>query len=282
VKPSSGWATTSSFTAKLTASDGAAGDFLGNSVGTSSDGSTIVAGAPKLLNFLSEGAAYVFVKPSSGWATATETAKLTASDGAAKDNLGNSVGTNSDGSTIVAGALGATIGSNLRQGAAYVFVKPSSGWATTTESAKLTASDGAAQNTLGWSVGLSGDGSTIVAGAPGATIGSSTSQGAAFFFALPFSAFSAKLAIQSGAPPGFDLNGSFTLGTGSNGIQPLNEPMTLQIGTSSITIPAGSFQKNAKGRFVFQGVINSVNLQAQIVPLGSKASRSRSRVQDWI
>jgi hypothetical protein len=120
VEPSSGWVTTSSFTAKLTASDGAAGDFLGNSVGTSSDGSTIVAGAPKLLNFLSKGAAYVFVKPSSGWATATESAKLSASDGAASDLLGVSVGLSGDGSTIVAGADG----SNSNQGAAYVFVSP--------------------------------------------------------------------------------------------------------------------------------------------------------------
>ena len=39
-------------------------------------------------NGASSGSAYVFVKPSDGWATATETAKLTASDGAGDDNFG--------------------------------------------------------------------------------------------------------------------------------------------------------------------------------------------------
>ena len=45
--------------------------------------------------------------------------------------------------------------------------------------------------------------------------------------------------------------------------------MTLQIGTFSVTIPPGSFQKNPNGRFAFQGVTNGVSLQVQIVPLGN-------------
>ena len=40
-----------------------------------------------------------------GWATATQTAKLTASDGAVGDCFGCSVGIGNDGSAIVAGAL---------------------------------------------------------------------------------------------------------------------------------------------------------------------------------
>jgi hypothetical protein len=43
--------------------------------------------------------------PGTGWATATQTAKLTASDGAADDELGSSVAISSDGSTVVAGAV---------------------------------------------------------------------------------------------------------------------------------------------------------------------------------
>ena len=45
--------------------------------------------------------------------------------------------------------------------------------------------------------------------------------------------------------------------------------MTLKIGTFSVTIPAGSFKKNPNGRFAFQGTINGVSLQVQIVPLGN-------------
>ncbi len=47
----------------------------------------------------------------------------------------------------------------------YVFVKRSSGWSSGHEAAKLTASNGAELG-LGDSVGVSADGSTVVAAAP--------------------------------------------------------------------------------------------------------------------
>jgi len=86
----------------------------------------------------------------------------------------------------------------------------------------------------------------------------------------PFATSFAKLEITAGPPPGFDLNESFTLGANSNGINPVTENVTLQIGPFSVTIPAGSFQLNPNGRFAFQGVINGVSMQVQIVPLGNK------------
>jgi hypothetical protein len=67
---------------------------------------------------------------------------------------------------------------------------------------------------------------------------------------------------------GFQLNGSFTLGQNSNGINPVTETVTLQIGTFSVTIPPCSFQ-NPHGTFAFQGTINGVSLQVQIVPLAN-------------
>jgi len=76
----------------------------------------------------------------------------------------------------------------------------------------------------------------------------------------------AKLEISAG---GFQLNESFTLGNNSNGINPVTENVSLQIGNFSATIPPGSFRKNPNGRFAFQGVINGVSLQVQIVPLGN-------------
>ena len=75
---------------KLTASDAAASDFLGTSVAI--DGDVMVVGAPRDdVGANDQGSAYVFVKPASGWADATETAKLTASDAALGDNFGTSV-----------------------------------------------------------------------------------------------------------------------------------------------------------------------------------------------
>ena len=46
---------------------------------------------------------------------------------------------------------------DLGPGAAYVFEKPAGGWVNMTETAKLTASDGAAFDYFGISVSLSGD-----------------------------------------------------------------------------------------------------------------------------
>jgi hypothetical protein len=79
----------------------------------------------------------------------------------------------------------------------------------------------------------------------------------------------AKLEIKAGPPPGFDLNESFTLAKKSNGINPVTQKVTLKIGTVSVTIPPGSFQQNPYGRFAFQGTINGLSLQVQIVPLGN-------------
>jgi hypothetical protein len=98
--------------AKLTASDGGPFDLLGTSVAI--DGDTVVVGSG------SRGS-YVFVRPTSGWASASETAKLTASDGPS----GRSVAIS--GNTIVVGGAEA----------AYVFVKPMGGWVNATETAKL-------------------------------------------------------------------------------------------------------------------------------------------------
>jgi hypothetical protein len=155
---------------ELTASGGVAGEVLGSAVAVSGDGSTIVAGAPGGAGDPSDpGAVYVFSEPAGGWSTGTQTAKLTVSSGAAGDNLGYSVAISNDGSTIVAGARHVTVNANLNAGAVYAFVKPGSAWApTATPNATLTVNGGAIADNFGWSVAVSGDGSTVVAGAPDA------------------------------------------------------------------------------------------------------------------
>jgi hypothetical protein len=202
VEPSSGW-TSATETAKLTASDGGASDGFGSSVSVSPN--TVVAGAPSgtVGTNAGQGAAYVFVKPSSGWTSVTETAKLTSSDGVTGDAFGSSVSVS--GNTLVAGApsaAGPPPAINAGQGAAYVFVKPSSGWKSGTETAKLTASDGAAADGLGSSVAALPYG--VLAGAPGATVGSNSYQGAAYVFVRPRNGWknateTAKLIASDGA-----------------------------------------------------------------------------------
>jgi hypothetical protein len=180
-KPASGWANATQ-TAELTLSAGAGGQ-LGD---VSISGDTIVAGAANQNVGASEsqGAVYVFVRPASGWVNAHQTAELTASDGAAGDGLGTAVGISGD--TIVASAPNSLIGLTGRdQGAAYVFVKPPGGWADSTQAAKLTTNDGAAGDSLGNDVAISGD--TIALGAELRKVHSNPDQGAGYVYVKPAS-----------------------------------------------------------------------------------------------
>jgi nucleoside-specific outer membrane channel protein Tsx len=173
--------TTWSQQAELTASDGVPNDDLGISVAVS--GATVVVGAPAYQN-ASTGKAYVFVRSGTTW---SQQAELTASDGAPNDELGLSVALS--GSTAVVGA----VGTNSGTGAAYVFVRSGTTWS---QQAELTASDGTANDELGYSVAVSG--STALAGDPtrnGAT-------GAAYVFVRSGTTWSqqAELTASDGGP----------------------------------------------------------------------------------
>jgi len=156
--PPAGWENASEPAAILSASDAAEGDQLGYSVSVS--GNEIVAGAPAYTANTGPGKVYEFTMPPSGWQTATQTAELTATDGAVGDNIGQAVAIS--GATIVAGAPAMPFGAT--PGKAYVFTEPVSGWRDATQTAELTSSDGAAGEAFGTSVAVAG--TTIVSGAP--------------------------------------------------------------------------------------------------------------------
>ena len=153
--------------AVLKASDAQSWDRFGESVAMTDD--VVVVGAPgKESN--NKGGVYLFVKPASGWGDMSETAQLSATDIDGDDHFGSSVTVEE--SVIVVGAKGA----DSYTGAAYVYVKPSSGWDDMNETAKLTASDGGNVASFGVSLAISGD--TIVIGAEG----SNYDAGAAYVF----------------------------------------------------------------------------------------------------
>ncbi|ETW93745.1 MAG: hypothetical protein ETSY1_37905 [Candidatus Entotheonella factor] len=142
--------------AKLTASDAAGGDRLGESV--SIDGSRAVAGSRgDDDNGNRSGSAYVFEQQGDGsW---QQVAKLTAADAAADDEFGSSVAVSGD--RIAVGALGDD-DNGFASGSVYIFERQGNGsWQ---EVAKLIASDGAEFDVLGVSVFLRGD--RLVIGAP--------------------------------------------------------------------------------------------------------------------
>jgi hypothetical protein len=136
--------------AKLTASDGAAGDHFGYSVSVSGD--KAVFGTPK--DDGRNGSGYVFTRSGTTW---TQQAKLTASDGAAGDNFGYSVSISGD-----KAVFGAPY-DDFNKGSVYVFT---SGGTTWMQQAKLTDND---RDLFGSSVSVSGD--TTMFGAPGDDVG---------------------------------------------------------------------------------------------------------------
>ncbi|MBA3913785.1 MAG: hypothetical protein H0X25_07995 [Acidobacteriales bacterium] len=177
VKPAGGWTSTTQ-TAELTASDSQCNNVLGATISASGD--TLVAGAFGWPGGVSQGASYVFVKPATGWSTATETAELTVSDGLPGDDFGYSVSL--AGNTLAAGAPTVTVGGNSQQGAEYILLKPASGWVNSSSfAARITAATGQARDTFGGASALSG--SRLAVGAAGA----SGLMGAAYEYTKPLS-----------------------------------------------------------------------------------------------
>jgi hypothetical protein len=85
----------------------------------------------------------------------------------------------------------------------------------------------------------------------------------------PFARFGARVQIVLGPGAHDDrlaVEALFTLGAGSNGIDPLTEPVTLALGTEEWTIPPGSFRQTRLGGFVFKGRIGATNLGVTIQP----------------
>ncbi len=184
-------------TAELT---GAPGDSFGSSVALSARGSTALVGAPG--GHSGAGAAYAFTLRHGTW---SQTAELTASDGALNDVFGSSVALSASGSTALAGAP-----LHSDAGAAYVFTLRRGTWSRTAE---LT---GAPDDAVGFSVALSASGSTALVGAPGRH----SATGAVYVFTLRRGTWSrtAVLTASNGAH-GDSLGNSVALsGLGSTAL----------------------------------------------------------------
>ena len=108
---------------------------------------------------------------------------------------------------------------------------------------------------------------TAVAGSPFAAGNLPNSVAVSPF--VPFASSSATVDIHNDIVA---LSESFTLGANSNGIDPAKENVTFQIGTFSMTIPAGSFKLNPDHTYGFQGVINGVSIQVEILKVDERLS----------
>jgi len=185
--------------AKLTASDSSVADNFGISVALSGDGNIALVGAWKNNLFVTSqrGASYVYARSGSTW---TQQAKLLAEDGAPGDHFGYSVALANDGNSAIIGASDDQIGSTLRQGSAYVFVRTGSIW---TQQVKLIAGDGDIYDQFGSSVAISGDGSVAVVGSSWAN----SEAGAAYVFERSKNAWTQQAKFAADNPQIYDYFG---------------------------------------------------------------------------
>ena len=195
-KPATGWADTN-VSVELTAPTPSANEHFGYSVSVSANGDTIVVGTTSTHQagvdaFTGTEGAYVFTRPSGGWASSAPVAKLTKTSPSGNDEFGESVSLSGDGDTVVVGAWG--LGGDTGQ--AYVFTEPAGGWMASATSTRLRAHDAAGGNRFGISVSVNADGSMVAIGEPGRA----GNTGAVHLFASPEEGWASKIEIATDDP----------------------------------------------------------------------------------
>ena len=136
---------------KLSAADGTAHAWFGNSSALSADGSIFVIGANGVDN--RKGVAYVLVRNGTVW---TQSACFSADDSVAEDYFGIIASLSANGETVLIGTPG------NGNGAAYIFTWNGNTWS---QQAKITAYDGAVDDGFGSHLCLSADGTTAAVAA---------------------------------------------------------------------------------------------------------------------
>ena len=164
--------------AKLATDDGEGVDEFGFSAALANGGSTAIIGAwgDDNANGRGAGSAYVFEESGSGWHQA---AKLVADDGGDDDRFGWSIAVSDDGATAVIGASRDEDPNGVGAGSAYVFSRSDGAWRQETKLAPDDVNNGAE---FGFSVAVSGGGSTSVIGAVDADTALGEHAGAAYVF----------------------------------------------------------------------------------------------------
>jgi hypothetical protein len=178
--------------------NGTAADNFGTSVSVS--GNTLVVGAPyKTLSISGfQGAVYVYGRTPTGWGFEAE---LTAPDPQLADYFGTSVSVS--GRTIVVGAPGHGGNGKPGQGAAYIYTDAGTGWKL---QAEISAADGKANDSFGYSTAVSGN--TVVIGAPDRTVGANAQQGAGYVFSYAASSWQQKAELTASDGASGDAFGS--------------------------------------------------------------------------
>ena len=183
---------------KLVASDAQAYDRFGEKVSLSADGnyaivSTISAAGGASEQYGGAGAVYIYARSGSTW---TQQAILVSPDPYTGDNFGQDVALNSDGTYAIIGAVGDDQATTYI-GATYIFTRSGSTW---TQQAKITPSDGQTNDSFGYSVSISSDGTYAIASSRNEAGGSGdplSNAGAAYIFSRSGSTWTQQAKITA-------------------------------------------------------------------------------------
>jgi FG-GAP repeat len=217
---------------------GALDGHTGQAVAISRDGNTLAVGAQhessgargingnqKDQSAYNAGAVYVFTRAGNGW---TQQAYVKASNAGSGDHFGNVVALSADGNTMAVGAVwesSAATGVNGNQddnslpqaGAVYVFTRRGGSWSQqaylkASNTGRKAAADDIDGDQFGFSLALSGDGSTLAVGATSEDSNASgingnqaddsaSSAGAVYVFARAGTTWTQQAYVKSDAPP---------------------------------------------------------------------------------
>lgn len=145
--------------AKLVSDSGGSGDFLGRGVALAGRTALVGSPGPGASRESQTGAVYVFEDSGGSW---TQKGKLIPSNGDSEDAFGGRIATAAD--TALVSAVGDEDPNGTEAGSAYIFGRSSGTWS---QQAKLVAPEGEPEDSFGWSLAMSEDGSTALVSAPG-------------------------------------------------------------------------------------------------------------------
>ena len=140
---------------------------------------------------------------SGDWSSASQQAKIQASDKQASDFFGCAVSISNDGSTAIVGARLEDPNNQPSAGAAYIFTRSGTTWS---QQAKILAGDIGQQDQFGTTVSISSDGDTAIVGSPREGTGGAYA-GAAYIFTRSGTTWSQQRKIQASDKQGNDYFG---------------------------------------------------------------------------
>jgi len=194
---------------KLEGTEGSPLAHQGWSVALSADGNTaLVGGYAEEKGGVYTGAAWVFTRSGSTWSQQ----RILIGAGTVNDEEGYSVALSAEGNTALIGGPDYEEG---KPGAAWVFTRSGTTWS---EQAKLVGAHPSGLVQKGWSVALSGDGSTALIGGPSAEFKSGEpALGGAWIFTRSGTAWKELEQLPSGSGAGIDTGQGQSVALSGNG-----------------------------------------------------------------